>query len=512
MPDAARPFAQTPSPGRHAAVPSAEAVRGELAEAALAGDGLTLLTGEPGRGKTHLAGLLCEDVGDRLTAVPLSDGRLPTRRALYQTVLSHLGRSFVGRTESECRLELLSAAGDAAREGRPLLLVVDDAHECNNRILEEFRSLQNFVRGGEPLFRTTLVGLPCLEERLAAGGLDAVNQRVSCLAEVARLSERESAQYVGLRMEAAGLSADASFTAEAIVEICRAADGSPRALNHLAERTLKIAEGPATSDTVLEALRQLASLPVAWNLPPEESPDLDGLFEDLSFETPANDVPLEPLDGAVLEIGGDAVATDGSPDSRDELRRMESVFAWPEEDADFAAVSQDQLESAFDPEPEGLGEDDPAEAEPSALGEWDDVLPDLPVEAGEGEFAVESGPPLRPWSPPEVPPVDDPIHAAETLLEAVIPLVDADAGEAEIEAVESALADRGVPEPEPALSLVTSGSAEIAPSAVTSAGPQWPVERPAVIEPPHPDDPVRDLPQPAAEGLFTRLRRRRNGG
>ena len=539
-----RPFAQTVDAGRHAAIPPAEAVREELAAAVREGDGLAVLTGAAGLGKSHAAAVLASDLSGEFTAVlvPMTAGL--TRRAMLQQVVAELGGEYAGRSEHEVRLALVENARRLSDEGRPAVLLVDEAERCSDRQLEELRGLQNFVGARGPVVRSVLFGGESLEERLASGTLDQVNDRVSCQLTLGRLSERDAAYYLGGRLESCGLSADELLTPEAVVEICRAADGSPRALNFLAGKTLELADGPATAETVEAALTELSALPVAWSRPLAGPGDLDDLFA--AAET-FDAGELEPLDGVTVEVGSDApeVAADEAAAGRDgsPLDRIERALDVAlHDDADYPAVPSESLEAAFDEPDESADlpeETDAAADDESPLGEFDDVLPSLPAEASDGTHAV-ADPYALPHSDAVTPgSIEDAyreVSAAEELLDAILPAV---SGAEDASALEPLVAD-APPAGEEVETDVGAATLDLAAVlAAVAEGPSEPTRREwrrpfvprdqppvtdasasdtavAVAEPPASvaepvavESPASEQPPEKTAGLFTRLRRRR---
>src|SRR5262245_30189546 len=89
-----RPFRPTPDPGCFFASATHAAARADLAEAADRGDGLALLDGEPGTGKTLVALKVLDDLpaGTRRVLVP--GGRFAGPADLFRAVLFDLGKPY----------------------------------------------------------------------------------------------------------------------------------------------------------------------------------------------------------------------------------------------------------------------------------------------------------------------------------------------------------------------------------------------------------------------------------
>ena len=154
--------------------------RGRLWYAAQRAEGIGLVTGPAGTGKTLLCQVLAEQSRGQLEVALLASGRFNTRRSLLQAILFELGLPYREMEEGDLRLSLidhLSPRGGTSQSG--LLLIVDEAHALPLRLLEELRLITNLVRNGQARVRLVLSGSPQLEERLASPKMTSFNQRVT---------------------------------------------------------------------------------------------------------------------------------------------------------------------------------------------------------------------------------------------------------------------------------------------------------------------------------------------
>ena len=87
------------------------------------------------------------------------------------------------------QLERFLAA--AAERGQVVSLVIDDAHEMADELLEELRRLAGLEVGGRRPLRVVLAGLPALEVRLGTPALQALRQRVAARVELAPLTPKQ---------------------------------------------------------------------------------------------------------------------------------------------------------------------------------------------------------------------------------------------------------------------------------------------------------------------------------
>ncbi len=266
-----RPFSATPDAACFIPLEGPQAALDALAVCCERGQGIGVLTGRSGLGKTLVGVRLAFELQPTLETVFLSHSSFPTRRSLLQAILFELRRPYSRMAEQELRLELSAALKALRPERKALALIIDESHHLSEALLDELRLLALLADRGEPLVRLVLIGNPELEERLAAPGLVSFNQRVCCQVELSPLTQAESIAYLRDSLEWSGASADEVFEPDALAFIARAADGVPRCLNQLSDHTLLLAyageQRLITTDIAQQALEDLKQLPLMWHDP-----------------------------------------------------------------------------------------------------------------------------------------------------------------------------------------------------------------------------------------------------
>ena len=264
-----RPFAATPDPGCCYLSPSQAPLFQSVSRCIENGQGIAILTGTAGIGKTLLVQVLLADLAPRFTAVYLGTGQFPTRRALLQAIFYELGQPYGGMTDQELRLELNTALRNLIAQRDGLLLILDEAHLLPDRLLEEIRLLADLAQHGVPLVRVVLSGTPEFEERLTSPTLAAFNQRVACHVALETLTQPESISYLEYRIQWAGGHIDQLFERDALQLVAYASDGVPRCLNQLADHALLQAylAGVTTVNATIvrQALADVQHLSLRWN-------------------------------------------------------------------------------------------------------------------------------------------------------------------------------------------------------------------------------------------------------
>lgn len=205
-------------------------------------EGLVLLTGAPGSGKT----LLIQNISRRLPDAGIKVHPIATPRANDLSLLRQVAASFAldssgirdddaGQLIALIYNSLLPAVRDNQQR---LVLVIDEAHNLDDSALEAVRLLSNLQVNGLPLLQIFLVGQPQLRSRLTQPRLAAVRQRILVTDHLENLSAGEVSQYIQKRLQQAGWENELPFMPEALTEIHLVTGGSPRQINILCERLL----------------------------------------------------------------------------------------------------------------------------------------------------------------------------------------------------------------------------------------------------------------------------------
>jgi type II secretory pathway predicted ATPase ExeA len=204
-------------------------------------EGIGLVVGPPGTGKSLLLAKLAESVRDDFDVALLSGARICTRRALWQSILAEIGEPYRGIDEAELRIGLVERVRGLAATGSGLVVLVDEAHTLPTRLLEELRLLTNLPTP-LPAVHILLVGTAELEEILAAPRMESLSQRIGGRFYLEPLDHAETTAYVRTQMKAAGLDWDAAFEPGCDDAVFSASDGVPRIVNQICDLALVLVE------------------------------------------------------------------------------------------------------------------------------------------------------------------------------------------------------------------------------------------------------------------------------
>jgi general secretion pathway protein A len=200
--------------------------------------GFVLLTGEVGTGKTTLINKLMEWLRMQQVATAfIFNSRMDVPQFL-DFMMADFGIPCDGQSKSHILQRLYNWLLDRYRAGETAVLVVDEAQNLTDEVLEEIRMLTNLETFTEKLMQIVLVGQPELEQRLKQPQLRQLRQRLTLRAKTHPLNLEETKSYVTQRLRIAGSNGEPIFEPDAITALFRYSVGIPRIINLLAEHCL----------------------------------------------------------------------------------------------------------------------------------------------------------------------------------------------------------------------------------------------------------------------------------
>ncbi len=228
------------------------------------GDGVGVITGEAGVGKSVLIEHVLADAGDEVVVARIRQSQLTTTEFFLAVCLQ-----FELQVDNFHKATLIDALHRFVNKqhfaGKKVLLVVDDAHLLQHQVLEELRMLAGFEKFGRKLISVILTGTPALEQLLNPARKDALSQQVRMGCRLEALSEAELDHYLEYRMWIAGGEHTVLFPEETLPLIMRYTGGIPRLVNVLCDMVLVAAYMRNTryidTDCVTAAVRKLSWQP-----------------------------------------------------------------------------------------------------------------------------------------------------------------------------------------------------------------------------------------------------------
>src|SRR5271169_1907885 len=175
-------------------------------------EGVIIITGEVGAGKTILVDNLLATINESSFVT----AKIVTSQLRGDDLLHLVAAGFGIAKEGLTKGALLQRISDFViaqhRGRRRALLIVDEAQNLSFAALEELRMLSNIVIDKTMALQSFLLGQPQFRATLGSPRLEQLRQRVTAAYHLGPLSEAETRAYVEHRLRRADWKGDPEFT------------------------------------------------------------------------------------------------------------------------------------------------------------------------------------------------------------------------------------------------------------------------------------------------------------
>lgn len=208
-------------------------------------EGIIMVTGEPGSGKTMLCRLLMERLPTSMQLIYLAKTNLTTEE-LFSSIAREL-KFEMGITDSchpasAASIDTLQNLWDGIyAAGRKVVLLIDEAHSLSAETPEALRLLHEHESSRNKWLQIVLFGQTGLESTLTLPPARTVKERISHHFTLQPLNAMTAREYLTFRLRIAGHYGSGIFSPVAMRLIDRASSGLIRQLNVLADKSLMTA-------------------------------------------------------------------------------------------------------------------------------------------------------------------------------------------------------------------------------------------------------------------------------
>ena len=253
------PFGITPDTSFAYACNSHQEALNTLLVAARNGEGFMKVTGEVGTGKTLLCRRFLSMLDARFVSAYIPNPYLEPRTLMF-ALADELGVT-LPREADQHRLmkELSRALLNFARQGKTVVLCLDEAQAMPQETLEALRLLTNLETEKRKLLQVVLFGQPELDERLAHSAVRQLRQRITFQYRLTALSVEEVDHYLAHRLRVAGYRGSRLFAPAAVRQMHRASGGIPRLVNIIAHKSLLLTFGEGLQQALPQHVRIAAA-------------------------------------------------------------------------------------------------------------------------------------------------------------------------------------------------------------------------------------------------------------
>lgn len=230
------------------------AILDALQHAVLDEDGIIVVVGEVGSGKTMLSRMLAERLPrEQVDLVYLANPSFGPREILL-SLIADWGLKAPGEGQSPV-LTIQEALLERHAQGRRAVALIDEAQAMQPESLEEIKLLSNLETAQQKLLQIVLFGQPELDDLLAQPRLRQVRDRVVHRFELQPLAGPDAAAYIEHRLRRAGWQGGALFEPRALRRLIDASGGRIRAIHQLADKALLAAFAQGARQVSAEHVR-----------------------------------------------------------------------------------------------------------------------------------------------------------------------------------------------------------------------------------------------------------------
>lgn len=243
--------------------------------------GFILLTGEVGSGKTTIIKDLLTKRYEQLVLAKVFNTRVTSEQ-----LLAMINDDFGLQTRNKDKVTLIRDLNeflvDQYARGNHPILIIDEAQNLAEELLEEVRMLSNLETSDCKLLQIILVGQPELRTILSAPSLRQLRQRISINCHLQSLNRQETERYIMHRLEVAGNALAVEFPFESLDVVFRYSKGIPRLINIICDFLMLSAFAEEMRVIPVEMVRE-----VIGDL------DFDNHFWSESVTAPQRDLPAD---------------------------------------------------------------------------------------------------------------------------------------------------------------------------------------------------------------------------
>ena len=237
-----RPFQLVPNPAYLFLSKCHEEALAHLIYAVSHGDGFVEITGEVGTGKTTLCRVFLDHLDKTVEAAYIFNPKLNAVQ-LLKAINDEFGVDSAPDTIKDLIDNLNCFLMAKREEGKTVVLIIDEAQNLTQEVMEQLRLLSNLETSTNKLLQIILVGQPELDDMLHSFQLRQLGQRITLRCQLMPLTFKETREYIQHRIHIASTRPGLKFTRAAFRVIYDYSGGLPRLINIVCDRALLTAFG-----------------------------------------------------------------------------------------------------------------------------------------------------------------------------------------------------------------------------------------------------------------------------
>ena len=219
--------------------------------------GFIVITGEAGTGKTTLLRRLMRTVEATVHTAFIFNTHLDFTE-LLRLILNDLRIAHSAKDRLTLMAQLNDYLIEQLHKDHVVSVLVDEAQDLSDEMLEELRLLSNLETDRAKLIQIVLMGQPELERKLDQPELRQLKQRVAVRCRLAPLRGDEVAPYINSRLQTVGYKGKELFDLGSVQKIALYSKGIPRLINVICDNALLIAYAASQSKVSAKIIDEVA--------------------------------------------------------------------------------------------------------------------------------------------------------------------------------------------------------------------------------------------------------------
>jgi general secretion pathway protein A len=199
--------------------------------------GFVQLTGEVGAGKTTLCRAALEQLDQHYTTALILNP-IMSAEELMRAIGFEYGLPVNGLDKLTTVAVINNFLLDQVQRGKETVLIIDEAQDLTDELLEQVRLLSNLETDNRKLLQIVLMGQPELRDRLNNPKLRQLRQRITVRFHLPPLSQFEMQKYIRHRLKTSGANGLPHFTKWGLWRVYRYSKGIPRLINAVCDKAL----------------------------------------------------------------------------------------------------------------------------------------------------------------------------------------------------------------------------------------------------------------------------------
>ena len=237
------PFNNTPDPSFLYMSPSHKEALASILYGIQSRKGFVTVVGDVGTGQTTLVRSFLQDANrEKIVPIYIFNPQLSSEN-LLKAIFTELEIPCNSHDAFWMTRKLHEVLIDYYKQGKNVVLIIDEAQNVPNETLEQIRMLSNLETVSDKLLQIVLIGQNELEDKLNRYELRQLKQRIAIRAYVRALTPDESRSYIIHRLAQVSEDPTNVFDTKAIDRIVRITKGVPRLINIVCENSLVAAFG-----------------------------------------------------------------------------------------------------------------------------------------------------------------------------------------------------------------------------------------------------------------------------